>query len=47
MVKDKNFQLRLTKEELRKLHTLAERSGVSASDFIRAYIRRAAARKGI
>jgi hypothetical protein len=45
--KNKVFQLRLTLRELTYLHMLAEHSGVSASSYLRNYIRREAKRRKI
>lgn len=41
LVRDQTFQLRLTAEEKRMLEQIAERSGVSASDWVRLAIRQA------
>ncbi|MDX1429936.1 MAG: hypothetical protein R3282_06595 [Rhodothermales bacterium] len=45
ITKDKKFQLRLSEQELYQLKKLAERSGVSASDYLRSFIRREAKRR--
>lgn len=39
--RDSGFRIRLTAEELRMLHELAEKEGISAADVLRLYIRRA------
>jgi hypothetical protein len=38
--RDRQFHLRTTAEEVAMLHALAERTGLSASDYIRQFIRR-------
>lgn len=34
------FNVRMSEEELKKLHALAEHEGISASDYLRLYVRR-------
>lgn len=38
--RDRRLSIRIAEEEWTKLHELAEREGVSASDYIRLFIRR-------
>lgn len=39
--RDRALTVRMSDEEIAKLHALAERDGVSQSDFVRLFIRRA------
>jgi hypothetical protein len=38
--RDRQFRIRLDETELAMLHALAERDGISASDFVRQFVRR-------
>ena len=43
--RDKSFRVRVSKEELRMIQELADADGVTASDHVRLYIRRAHAER--